>query len=189
MTFIMITLSGLNCNPNTENIQDKYDAFIRSLQLHQLTCSCGHSACLFIHAYYTRSLKVLDRSVDLRICRVRCSACGKTHALMPAFIVPYSQMALPDQVEIVRGLEDGNHDFSSLMQRRPSITLKQLSAITSGTGGSVCFPSPFRLIPLRTSLPAVSCTINTSLCRLKKRSMSFLYKPHNHTRQPYFYLL
>lgn len=69
------------------------------------------------------------------------------------------------------------------------ITLKQLSAITSGTGGSVCFPSPFRLIPLRTSLPAVSCTINTSLCRLKKRSMSFLYKPHNHTRQPYFYLL
>ena len=102
MTFIMITLSGLNCNPNTENIQDKYDAFIRSLQLHQLTCSCGHSACLFIHAYYTRSLKVLDRSVDLRICRVRCSACGKTHALMPAFIVPYSQMALPDQVEIGR---------------------------------------------------------------------------------------
>lgn len=49
------------------------------------------------------------------------------------------------------------------------ITLKQLSAITSGTGGSVCFPSPFRWIPLRISLPAVSCTINTSLCRLKKR--------------------
>lgn len=129
MTFIMITLSGLNCNPNTENIQDKYDDFIHSLQLHQLTCSCGHSACLFIHAYYTRSLKVLDSSVGLRICRVRCSACGKTHALMPAFIVPYSQTALPDQVEIVQKFEDGEHDFSALMQRRPSIDENNIKTV------------------------------------------------------------
>lgn len=49
------------------------------------------------------------------------------------------------------------------------ITLKQLSAITDDTGNSVCFPAPFRWIPLRTLLPAVSNTINISLCRLKKQ--------------------
>lgn len=49
------------------------------------------------------------------------------------------------------------------------ITLKQLSAITGGTGGSACFPHLFPWIPLMTSFQAVSNTTNISLCRLKKQ--------------------
>lgn len=129
MTFIMITLFELNCNPNTQNFQNIYDDFICRLQLHQLSCSCGHSACLSIHAYYTRSLKVPDGDIRIRICRVRCSVCDRTHALMPAFIVPYSQTALPDQVEIIRHLRAGKHDLSDLMQRCPSIDENNIKTV------------------------------------------------------------
>lgn len=129
MTFFMITLFELNCNPIIENIQKKYDDFICALQIHQLTCSCQHSACLSIHAYYFRSIKLPCGHFRIRICRVRCSFCGRTHALMPAFIVPYSQTALPGQVEIIRHLRDGKHDLSGLMQRCPSIDENNIKTV------------------------------------------------------------
>lgn len=124
----MITLFSFNCNPNTENIQNKYDDFISSLQFHQLTCTCGHSACLTVHAYYYRTLKILPHPVRMRICRVRCSVCGKTHALMPAFIVPYSQISLPDQAQIVRHYQE-DRDYSAILGRCPYIDENNIKSV------------------------------------------------------------
>ena len=50
----MITLTVKDCNSFS---QDYYDSMIASLQFHQLTCSCGHSGCLTIHAYYKRKVR------------------------------------------------------------------------------------------------------------------------------------
>lgn len=129
LTTIMITLFKFICNLYTENIQNFYDDFICSLQMHQLVCSCGRAACLTIHGYYKRTLKTPRGPVRMRICRVRCSACKITHALMPVFIVPYSQTSLPDQVEIIRNYEEGNRDFSALMERCPSIDENNIKAV------------------------------------------------------------
>ena len=79
----MITIFDGFCNPI---LQDSYDKTINSLPFHQLTCSCGHSGCLTVHGYYDRSVKSGDGSVRLHICRVKCSHCNKTHALLPAYI-------------------------------------------------------------------------------------------------------
>lgn len=124
----MITLFSFNCNPNTENIQNKYDDFISRLQFHQLTCTCGHSACLTVHAYYYRTLKILPHPVRMRICRVRCSVCGKTHALMPAFIVPYSQISLSDQAQIVRHYQE-DRDYSAILGRCPYIDENNIKSV------------------------------------------------------------
>ena len=62
----MITISTDFCNPIS---QDSYENLINSLQFHQLTCTCGHSACLTIHGYYDRNIKLEDHSVLLHICR------------------------------------------------------------------------------------------------------------------------
>lgn len=114
---LMIMISDDFCNPIS---QDSYDKTINSLQFHQLVCTCGHSACLTIHAYYNRNIKVEDHSVLLHICRVKCSHCNKTHALLPTLIVPYSQVSLPDQVEIITCYENSG-SFTVLMERTPSI--------------------------------------------------------------------
>ena len=113
----MITISDDFCNPIS---QDSYENLINSLQFHQLTCTCGHSACLTIHGYYNRKIKVDDHSVLLHICRVKCSHCNTTHALLPAFIVPYSQVSFPDQVDIISCYER-SRNYTDLMEKTPSI--------------------------------------------------------------------
>ena len=114
---LMITISADFCNPIS---QDSYDKIINSLQFHQLTCTCGHSACLTIHGYYDRNIKSEDHSVRIHICRVKCSHCNTTHALLPSFIVPYSQVSFPDQVDIISCYEDSGN-YSDIMERTPSI--------------------------------------------------------------------
>ena len=91
-----------------------YENLINTLQFHQLQCTCGHSGCLTIHGYYPRSLKKDDSEITLSICRVKCSHCGKTHALLPSQIVPYSQVSLQEQAAIISAYEDSG-DFEQIM--------------------------------------------------------------------------
>lgn len=113
----MITLFVEENNPLTP---DFYNNLIHSLQFHRLTCTCGHSGCLSVHGYYTRSLKTPEGKLPFRICRVVCSCCHHTHALLPSFVVPYSQVALPDQTEII-SCHEANQGWDALMNRKPSI--------------------------------------------------------------------
>lgn len=100
--------------------QKTYENLINTLQFHRLQCTCGRSGCLTIHGYYTRSLKEEDSEITLSVCRVKCSHCGKTHALLPSQLVPYSRVSLQDQVSIISAYEDSG-DFEQIMEETPSI--------------------------------------------------------------------
>lgn len=113
----MITIFVKKNNPLTPNF---YNNLVNSLQFHRLTCTCGHSACLSIHGYYMRSLKTPEGKLSFRICRVFCSCCHHTHALLPSFMVPYSQVSTQEQVDIISSHEDGKR-WESLMNHNPSI--------------------------------------------------------------------
>ena len=90
---------------NTIN-QISYENLINSSSFHQVTCTCGHKGTLIRHCYYSRKLKLSSGiSVDLLILRVRCSVCGKTHAVLPYCIFPYSQILLKDHISIVCNYE------------------------------------------------------------------------------------
>ena len=108
--------------------QKYYENLINQIQFHQLTCTCGHAGCLTIHAYYKRFLMSEDTKISLSICRVKCSQCGKTHALLPASIVPYSQVSLEDQVSIVSAYEE-SRDFDDIMLKTPSIDENLIAAL------------------------------------------------------------
>lgn len=114
---LMITLKTNNNNPLT---QKTYNQLIADLQFHQLTCTCGHSGSLSVHAYYHRSVKVPNGKLRLRICRVVCSSCGCTHALLPSSIVPYSQTPLAEQVAIISAYETSDSP-KNVMATNPSI--------------------------------------------------------------------
>lgn len=43
----------------------------------------------------------------MRVCRVICSECGRTHAILPASLVPYSQIDFEDQCVIIDAFENG----------------------------------------------------------------------------------
>lgn len=113
----MITIFVQENNPLTQNF---YNNLINNLQFHSLTCTCGHSACLSIHGYYSRSLKTPEGKSTLRICRVICSCCHRTHALLPSSVVPYSQVSMTEHVEIISCHENGT-GIETLMNHNPSI--------------------------------------------------------------------
>ena len=123
--FIMITIFLENCNRISQSF---YDSVIFDLPFHQLTCSCSHSACLSIHGYYRRNVKLPSGTIRLRVCRVKCSECGTTHALLLSSMVPYSQISFSDQQMICYYYEKGQ-DASEICERNPSIDENNVKAV------------------------------------------------------------
>jgi hypothetical protein len=123
----MITLFVQENNPITPNF---YNNLIINLQFHRLTCTCGLSGCLSVHGYYNRSVKVSDGKFVFRICRVKCSCCGCTHALLLSSMVPYSQISLQDHTAIITANEEGRFAVE-VMDHTPSIDESNLHYIIS----------------------------------------------------------
>ena len=121
----MITIFTQDCNQISQSF---YNSIIDMLQFHQLTCSCGHSACLSIHGYYNRNVKIPSGTLRLRICRVRCSQCQRTHAILPASIVPYSQIALHDHQKICLYLEEHKNVWT-VCDENPSIDENNVKSV------------------------------------------------------------
>jgi len=89
--------------------QTTYNSFINSIDFNTLSCTCGHSACLTKHAYYTRCIKGCSPDlVIITVLRVKCSHCAQTHAIVPQLIVPYSQITLDDHIEIISNHRSDN---------------------------------------------------------------------------------
>ena len=100
---------------------DIYKEFVDKLPLYNISCSCGHCGCLIRHAYYTRKLKTILGTITLRILRVKCKSCGKTHAILPESIVPYSQVPVDIQrsmithklgSDVLEDIMNNNYDIS-----------------------------------------------------------------------------
>lgn len=87
--------------------QDSYDSAVDELQLHTVKCTCGKSGCLIRHGHYCRQVKLMSDLLCLIVQRVRCKECGTSHALIPSVLVPYSQIPLEDQQEILECIENG----------------------------------------------------------------------------------
>ena len=88
-----------------ECLQRQYDEFSdRELgRLHEARCpyGCGRN-CLRIHGYYARGVERRGRVSRVRITRLSCSRCGRTHALFGAGIVPYSRFLSTECDEAAR---------------------------------------------------------------------------------------
>jgi transposase len=94
----MITIKTNQCKTFSQN---NYDNLINDLSFHQFECTCGSKGQLTKHAYYKRSIKDCGDLVELRILRVKCMACDKTHAILPDTIVPYSRISMKDHLRIL----------------------------------------------------------------------------------------
>ena len=101
---IMITIPIDDCNSFS---QKTYDEYVFRLQPHMMKCKCGRCGGLIFYGHYERNLKLLGLFHSIIIQRVRCSFCGKTHALIPSLIVPYSQIPREDQQEILKLNDEG----------------------------------------------------------------------------------
>lgn len=111
----MITVNSIKINALTQYF---YENFIKSINFASLTCSCNHSSCLIKHGYYKRTIKVAGETKEtLTILRVKCANCGRTHAIFPILIVPYSQVLLTDHLEIINNYINSKKQDSIMTQK------------------------------------------------------------------------
>jgi len=100
--------------------QDDYDCMIEHVPFHRLSCTCGRKSNLVKHGYYKRSIKSSMTSEKIKFLRVKCTSCGKTHAILPAWVVPYSQIPFQDHLNIIKAHLSAAA-FKGIMQAKPCI--------------------------------------------------------------------
>lgn len=100
----MITVIFKDCNDFSQNV---YDQTISSIQLHTVECTCGKRGCLILYGHYRRCVKFMSALIRLSVQRVWCKECRTSHALIPSLLVPYSQIPLRDQQEILDCADNG----------------------------------------------------------------------------------
>ena len=114
---------------NPDNFQKTYDALVFSLPINMMECpGCHKSGCLVYYGSYTRQVKLSGKLIQLSIQRVKCKECGRTHAILISIIVPYSQILLPEQQEIIDDVASGNRAIH-VMERNPLISPENISSI------------------------------------------------------------
>ena len=108
----MITIS---CTGYDSFSQRYYDDLIARLDLNTLSCSCGCTGKLIYYGVYIRSVKSEHKHIRLRVRRVYCTHCSRTHAIMPSVIVPYSQFLINDHVSVISSYENRSPSLIEIM--------------------------------------------------------------------------
>lgn len=109
----MITVFVSENNPIS---QKSYDDAMDQLDPFRLPCTCGCSGSLIRYGSYRRSVKADGTKFPLIIRRVLCQSCGRSHALIPSSLVPYSQIPLKDQASLIQALKKESARMLYLMQ-------------------------------------------------------------------------
>ena len=145
----------------------------------------SHSACMSVHGYYWRSVMRPSGTLHPCVCRVKCSECGTTHALLLSSIVPFSRYLFPSSKGSALTMKK---DAASAWSVRPIHQLmKTTSNPYSGTTGSAgekncVLPGLASLHWVPWSFP-VFRIIHRSSCRYTGGSTNFFPIPHSLTWQ------
>lgn len=79
-----------------------YKNFFDQINTFSLKCSCNKKGCLIRHGCYNRTIITSEDKFSIDVLRVKCTSCGKTHAVLPHLIVPYSNLSLDYILSIIR---------------------------------------------------------------------------------------
>lgn len=93
--------------------QKSYDDYISKIELSSITCPCCSHLGFHFHAYYKRFLLTHNGIITLKICRIICPHCHKTHAILPVSLIPYTRLLASDVIEIILD-HDTDKDHSNL---------------------------------------------------------------------------
>jgi len=101
-----------------------------NLTFNKLICpSCNMVGDFEIKGYYERTIIVNNYSVRIKILRIRCKDCGRTHAIFFFDFIPYYQLSSQDSNALMlKSYIDYNYDYDLLkkLQKRVEIFKKRI---------------------------------------------------------------
>ena len=103
-------------NPKKININQKnYDRFVDSINFDSILCPHCHQHSWSFHASYYRYLDFLGRRIRIRISRVKCNSCDKTHAILIESMLPFSCLSHDDIISVLgshyMAMTDSSHFY------------------------------------------------------------------------------
>lgn len=109
----------LDAGPVNVITQKLYDSLLELVLISSLECPHCHHHAFIYHGVYSRKVKDSAGLSELIVQRVRCRECGHTHALLPAFLIPYCQIALSAAIRIIQ--VSSPDEKEEIMRSNPSI--------------------------------------------------------------------
>ena len=103
---VTVTMVNVFIKKNNIFSQDSYDEIIDGINFNAVNCTCGNIGCLQKYGHYRRTVRYKSMRITIIIQRVICTICGRTHAVLLSCFVPYSQIPLEDQIQIIISRDD-----------------------------------------------------------------------------------
>lgn len=115
----MITIEHCEKFYTSEFTQETYDNILAYINFKEEKCSCGAKGSLVKIGCYSRFYKTSTKRICIKIQRVMCKHCGKTHAVFVECMVPSSMLLVSTQIEMLRSYY--NHSLDEFLANYPSI--------------------------------------------------------------------
>lgn len=98
--------------------QKSYNKVVENIEIHKIPCSCEIKGNLIKYGFYKRKLKINGKYITIRIQRVYCKSCKKTHALLTKELVAYSRISTQDHLLIINAYlsqESGYNKYEEIL--------------------------------------------------------------------------
>lgn len=118
---IMILLKCESVKDVNQLTQEVYNELTDFIILSSIKCPCGHVG-LHGHGTYDRRVKLIAIILCLIIRRVRCPDCGKTHALIPDCLIPWSQVPLDTTILLVKARNTA--EINQILDEQENLTIE-----------------------------------------------------------------
>lgn len=98
----MLQIEKISSESNIIITQDSYDNTIDSTQFGSIRCPSCAGVGFTRHAFYKRKVTLPNgETISLRVLRVKCAHCNKTHAVLPLAIIPYKRITYMTATRII----------------------------------------------------------------------------------------
>lgn len=94
--------------------QKIYDDFINSIHVSTILCSTCNMPSFHFHGTYSRSITINTIKISIKVTRVKCKHCNKTHAILCAPIIPYISISNDDLIELMTIPEESILEFNHI---------------------------------------------------------------------------
>lgn len=84
-------IKKVNKDEKLKKIEELIRKYEEEVNYGYIECPHCKSEHLIFYGHYERNIGIYGEYYKIRIKRVRCKHCGRTHALLPSFILPYYQ--------------------------------------------------------------------------------------------------
>lgn len=143
-------ISGREVFNGDGDLQRQYDAFSNAEleRIHAAECpyGCGRN-CLRIHGYYARCVERRGEVGRVRVMRLSCSRCGRTHALFGLGIVPYSRFLSTECHEAARDPFPFQQPIIDFLARRRRLLSALYALLAIRIGGTPPAEATRALLP------------------------------------------